>query len=278
MKTHAVSLGSVQETLLIPLYGRAVESKKKRGLLVDRKAVEMVESIDYDFRKFDNYMTLFGSVLRTAMFDEWIKQFLVEHPSGTVIEIGAGLNTRFERLDNGKVHWFDMDLPDSMELRKKFFDDSERRKQLSASVLEETWFDAVKAAPGPYFFVIEAVFMYLNPADVKRAVTRIAQAFPSSRIALDTAGAYMVNNQRKHAVMKNMEARFAWACDDPREVERFGGGLRLLDSRTFANPQEPIKPKLPFVFRRLMLPLVRLFNRRIVETYKVNLYEVGATI
>ncbi|WP_394838235.1 class I SAM-dependent methyltransferase [Pendulispora rubella] len=277
MKTHAVSLGSVQETLLIPLYGRAVESKKKRGLLVDRKAVEIVESIDYDFRKFDSYMTLFGSVLRTAMFDEWIKQFLAEHPSGTVIEIGAGLNTRFERLDNGKVHWVDIDLPDSMELRKKFFTDSERRKQIPASVLEETWFEAVKAFPGPYFFVIEAVLLYIAEADVKRAVSRIGQAFPGSHVALDTAGDYMVNNQRKHAVMKNMEAKFSWACDDPREVERFGGGLRLVDSRTFANPQDPIKPKMPFVFRRLM-PLMRLLNRHIVDAYKVNLYEVRAAI
>lgn len=76
-----LQIGEVQETLLIPLYGRAVESRKRKPLLRDDKAIEMVAAIDYDFTKFDGARSLFGAVLRTAMYDEWIREFLAEHPS-----------------------------------------------------------------------------------------------------------------------------------------------------------------------------------------------------
>jgi O-methyltransferase involved in polyketide biosynthesis len=65
--------------------------------------------------------------------------FLSRHPQGTVVEIGAGLNTRFERLDNGAVHWFDLYLPDAVELRRRFLADSDRRKTLACSILDPDW-------------------------------------------------------------------------------------------------------------------------------------------
>jgi O-methyltransferase involved in polyketide biosynthesis len=118
---QSIQLGQVQESLLVPLYARAIDSLKKRPILKDPKAVEMVQSIDWDFRRFNQRRRVVGCTLRTAIFDEWVKDFLSRHPEGTVVEIGAGLNTRFERLDNGTVHWFDLDLPDTVELRRKFF-------------------------------------------------------------------------------------------------------------------------------------------------------------
>jgi O-methyltransferase involved in polyketide biosynthesis len=89
----------VQQTLLIPRYGRAVETRKSDGLLRDPRGVEMVEAIDYDSRRFDDAGMLLGMVLRTAIFDEMVRAFIAQHPDVTVTEIGAGLNTRFERVD-----------------------------------------------------------------------------------------------------------------------------------------------------------------------------------
>jgi O-methyltransferase involved in polyketide biosynthesis len=96
-------------------------------------------------------------------FDEWIKGFLRCRADGTVAEIGAGLNTRLERLDNGRLHWFDLDLPDAVELRRLFFTDNERRTTAS-SVLESGWTATMRQSPGPYFFVAEEVFVYLERA------------------------------------------------------------------------------------------------------------------
>ena len=93
----------------MPLYARALATRRKRPMLVDPKAVEIVDSIDWDFRRIAKPRRMAGCVLRCALFDVWVREFLQRHPDGTVVEIGAGLNTRFERLDNGRVHWFDLD-------------------------------------------------------------------------------------------------------------------------------------------------------------------------
>ncbi|MGW4126045.1 class I SAM-dependent methyltransferase [Nocardia sp. NPDC004711] len=155
MAIDATHLGEVQETLLIPLYGRAVETGKARPILRDPKAVEMIGAIDYDFGRFDGGRSLFGTVLWTSIFDAWVSGFLAVHPGGTVVEIGAGLNTRFERVDNGRVRWVDPDLPDAMEVRSRFFVETDQRRMIAASVLDAGWVEVVKALQGPYFFVSE---------------------------------------------------------------------------------------------------------------------------
>ena len=126
----------------------------------DPKAVEMVEALDYDFGKWNK--SLAAVVIRLRMFDQYVQEFLEENPNGTVVEIGCGLDTRFERLDNGKARWFEIDLPDVVELRRQFFQDEQRRTSLAASVLETDWMEQVAATGGPWMFISEAVIIYLE--------------------------------------------------------------------------------------------------------------------
>jgi len=268
---RAPRLGAVEETLLIPLYGRAVETRKRRAVLRDPKAVEMVAAINYDWSKFDGANSLQGSVIRTAMFDEWITSFLRRHPDGTVVEIGAGLNTRFERLDNGRVRWLDLDLPDAMHLRRQFFTDNDRRRMLAGSVVDKEWLAAARSSPGPWFVVAEAVFVYLPEAEVRDVLARIASTLPGALIAFDTANTWMVNNPQEHDVMSKMAARMQWACDDPRALERWDIGLKLLESRSFLQPQPGLRPRMPFVFRYLA-PLMALKYGKWFDAYKLNLF------
>lgn len=109
-------------------------------------------------------------MFRSSIFDDWTARLLREHPDGTVVKLGTGLNTRFDRLDNGRVHWFDLDLPDATALRRQFFGDSERRKMLAGSVVDTDWFDTVSASPTPYLLLSEAVLIYLNDDDVRVAL------------------------------------------------------------------------------------------------------------
>ena len=178
---RSIQLGRVQETALVPLYARALESRRRRPILEDPKAVEIVDSIDWDFRRFGQRRRVVGCTLRSAMFDVWVREFLGRYPEGAVVEIGAGLNTRFERLDNGRVHWYDLDLPDVVELRRRFFTNSERRMTLAASVLDPDWIETVRRSPGPYFLVAETVFVYLEEGQVKAALRQIASGFRKSR-------------------------------------------------------------------------------------------------
>src|ERR1700749_5296629 len=137
-----VALGQVQQTLFFPLLARARETESRRPLLSDPKAVELAQAIDFDIATFQPPMR-FIVLIRTMILDHWVRQFLARHPAGTVVELGTGLNTRFERVDNGLVHWIDLDLPDAIELRRKFFTDSGRRRMVAASLTGEEWLPIV---------------------------------------------------------------------------------------------------------------------------------------
>ena len=245
-------LGTVQQTLFIPLAGRAAETRKKRPVLRDPKAVEIVESVDFDTAKYGRDWGGAVSVLRTAIFDWWVRAFLAEHPAGTVVEIGTGLNTRFDRVDNGQVHWIDLDLPDTIELRRKFFADSGRRRMVAASVLDDDWLPAVTAAPGPYFFAAEGVFVYL--ARAPEAIARLAERFGGAFLAIDTYSHRMLERQHQMAAKKNMAARWAWACDDPRSLESLG--LDVVQETAVTRPPAGLRAQLPGQYRYL-LPLAR---------------------
>ncbi|OLT09214.1 hypothetical protein BJF78_31265 [Pseudonocardia sp. CNS-139] len=266
-----IELGAVQETLLIPLYARALESVRPHPMLVDDAAVDLVRSIDYDFARFGRGPSIVGCVLRSTIFDEWVRAFLRRSPGGTVVEIGAGLNTRFERLDNGSAHWVEFDLPDVMALRQELLADGDRRTRLAASVVEDGWVDAVLAHPGPYFLVSEAVLLYLAEPDVRTALGHVADRLPGASIAFDTAGPLMMRTQDQHDTLRHLSARMQWTCADPREVQALEPRLRLVESRGLGDVPRHVMSARP-LRRRLGPRAVGLTS--LATRYRMNLFDV----
>jgi O-methyltransferase involved in polyketide biosynthesis len=268
---RSIHLGRVQETALVPLLARALESRRKRPILEDPKAVEIVESIDWDFRRFAQRKRVVGCTLRSAFFDVLVRDFLRRHPDGTVVEIGTGLNTRFERLDNGSVHWYDLDLPDIVALRRDFFQDSERRTTLAASVLDPEWIETVRRSPPPHFLVAETVFVYLEEAQVKAALAQIAAGLPQVTIALDTVGRRAVEGANKDHLRRNLAARFAWVCEDPITIQDWNIGLHLLEARTVADIPDCLRYRLSWSLRAGLRLLGRLFPRQ-MKVYQISVF------
>jgi O-methyltransferase involved in polyketide biosynthesis len=268
---HQVRLGAVQETLFIPLVARAREARRKRPVLRDPKAVQMVESIHYDAAKYGRGAGGSVTVLRTAIFDFWVRAFLARSPAGTVVEIGTGLNARFERVDNGLVHWIDLDLPDTIELRRGFFEDTDRRRMIAASVLDEAWLQIAAESPGPYFFVAEGVLVYLPEDDVMRTLARMVERFPGAFVALDTYSRRTFDRQHQLAARRNIPARWAWACDDPRSLERLG--LRVVESTTITRPPGTLRSQLPARYRYL-LPLA---DPLLGKAFSLTLFQAGSS-
>ena len=246
-----VELGAVQQTLFIPLADRARETRRKRPVVLDPKAAEILAAVDFDTEKYGRGWGGGVTVLRTAIFDCLVADFLSEHPGGTVVELGTGLNTRFDRIDNGQVHWIDLDLPDTIALRRRFFADTARRRMVAASVLDEDWLPIVKASPGPYFFLAEGVLVYLEQAP--QAIARIAGQFPGALIAVDTYSQRMLEQQHKRAAKKGI-AQWAWPCDDPRTLESLG--IEVVQEAAVTRPPAALRSRLPRRYR-YALPLAR---------------------
>jgi O-methyltransferase involved in polyketide biosynthesis len=253
-------LGDVQRTLFVPLLARARETARKHPLLRDPKAVELVRAIEFDPATYDQSFMSFVVLIRTLILDWWVSQFLAAHPAGTVVELGTGLNTRFERTDNGSVHWIDLDLPDTIQLRRRFFADTTRRRMIAASLTDEDWLADVARRPGPYFFVSDGVLVYLREADVAATLTRIASRFPDAMLAFDTYPGVTFADQHKLAAKRGI-ALWQWACEDPRSLEALG--LVLTESATVTRPPDGVRARLPARYR-LLLPLADpLLGRRL---------------
>jgi O-methyltransferase involved in polyketide biosynthesis len=261
---HQARLGAVQETLFIPLAARARETRRKRPIVRDPKAVEMVQAIDYDAAKYGQRAGGWPTIVRTAIIDFWVRSFLSAYPAATVVEIGTGLNTRFERVDNGQVHWLDLDLPDAIELRRTFFADTERRRMVAASFLDEDWLPAVAQSQGPYFFSADGVLVYLPELQTMAALGRIVERFPGALIALDTYPKRTFDQQHRLAARKGIDARWAWACDDPRSLEWFG--LEVMESVSLTRPPRAMRAELPAWYRYLAPLADPLFGKAMAIT------------
>jgi O-methyltransferase involved in polyketide biosynthesis len=269
-----VELGQVQETLFIPLAGRAKETGRRRPILRDPKAVEILESVAFDRAKYSRTGG-WTTVIRTACFDLWARQFLAEHPDGTVVELGTGLNTRFERVDNGTVHWVDLDLPDTIALRRRFFADTDRRRMVAGSLTDDAaddaddgWLAVVREMPGPYFFVADGVLAYLTETEVTRTLAGLAEHFPGALIAIDSYSQQMMAREHKLAARRDI-ARWQWACDDPRSLERLG--LRVVETAAVTRPPRALRSGLP-ASRRMLLTLL---NPLMGQSMQVTLFRAA---
>ena len=134
-----LQLGDVQTTALIPLAVKASESRRKNPRVTDKKAVEIVEALGIDISKYDKFMSHEGVIARTIMLDRQLKEIIIKTPETVVINLGAGFDDRFSRVDNGKILWFDLDLPDVITARKKAFPEKERVRMIAGNILDPSW-------------------------------------------------------------------------------------------------------------------------------------------
>ncbi len=138
------ALDGIAKTLLIPLCYRAAEARRPDALVHDSRAQEIIDQIGIDpaHLKWRVLQQTFV-MLRARQFDLWTRAFLAGNPQAVVVELGCGLDARFERVDNGQVTWFDMDLPEVIAVRRHFFADTARRQAAAHSVLNLDWLDAI---------------------------------------------------------------------------------------------------------------------------------------
>lgn len=236
------SLQGVSETLLMTLYARARESQRPDALITDDLAVAMVEQIDTDFSRLRMHgHDEVAVILRMNRFDRHARDFLARNPEGAVVHIGCGLDTRFERVDNGRVEWFDLDLPDVIELRQQLVRSlSDRHHTLAASVFDDGWLTAVTPyRPRPFLFLAEGVFPYFEEAQLKTLFLKLRDRFPGAELVCDAHTPYVVWADNLQLAFSKVSARLRWRLKHGKDVESWGEGLRLLDEWFYFEDPEP---------------------------------------
>lgn len=182
-----VELEGVPETLLWNLFNRAAEARRPPGrrVLDDPLAVELVDRIDYPFERFGGTAMAQWHALRVRCLDDEVRRFVAEHPEGLVVALGEGLETQFWRVDNGRVRWLTVDLPETVEVRDVLLpDDPPRRRTLACSALDLRWMDEVDDSRG-VLVTAQGLLMYLPPPEVRRLIAACAERFPGGSMLFD---------------------------------------------------------------------------------------------
>jgi O-methyltransferase involved in polyketide biosynthesis len=235
------SQDKIAETLLIALYARAVEAQLPNPLLKDERALSLVEQIDYDFSRFklqahDQATT----IMRLREFDLLTQDFLSRHPLAVVVHIGCGLDTRFERVDNGLVEWYDLDLPEVMALRSKLIPETARCHSLGYSVFDPAWLEPVSVhSRRALLFLAEGVLPYFTQAQVKGLFLLFKDRFPGCELVCDGMTPSMIRMHNLKLVFSKLSARLHWGLKHGRDPESWGSGIRLLSEWFYFDRPEP---------------------------------------
>ena len=235
MKYH-IEKNTVQETLVIPLYGRKMCSELYPNLFRDETAMRLIEEIDYDFstlaKRSQSMMQQFGFLecaMRQSDLACEVRDYLRSYPNAAVVNLGCGLDATGRACDNGTCKIYNLDFPDVIAVRDALLPALEREKNIPCNLNNTSWFREIDASGGAVFFAAGVFYYFLTP-QVKALVCAMAEAFPGGKLVFDAANRkavkLMLKTWLKDAEIKDVGAYFA-VTDARRELSAWSDRLRV---------------------------------------------------
>jgi O-methyltransferase involved in polyketide biosynthesis len=254
-------LNGAAETMLQSFYARAQYSRKKNHKIYDAKAVEIVERIDYDFTNADKDTTMSGGVIaRTIVLDELVNQFIAENPGCVVVNIACGLDTRFYRVDNGRITWYNLDLPETIEVRNQIFEPAERVSNIGISVLDSSWADCIQVR-GKMLFVIEGLSMYLTAEENAKMLAIIRSHFDNAYVIMECLAKKWVHKEGVEQSIQKTGAKFQFGADCFEDLGKAAEGFHKVKDDNIIRGMTCLYPAVkPFAG----LPILKKVTQKIL--------------
>lgn len=245
MTREHVELTGDKQTLLVTLYGKALDSRAAHPILGDTYARDVVDHLDFDFSRLHVPRGAEVSLpVRAKHFDDWTRAFLAAHPRATVLHLGCGLDSRVLRVDpRPGVRWFDVDYPDVIELRRRLYPARDGYEMIGSSVTDLRWLDRIPTAD-PVIVVAEGLVEYLEPAQGLALLRLITERFPSGEIVFDAVSRLFARMVRLFPAARTANVHLSWTFQDPRELVRDIPRLQLVDDVPFLTLPE-LAARLP---------------------------------
>ncbi len=254
-----IKLGDIQTTALIPLAIKANETVRRKPRIRDEKAVEIIETLGIDTAQYDKFLSHEGVVARTIMLDRQLADIISKNPDAVIVSIAAGFDSRFSRLDNSRIRWFDLDLPDAIEVRKKVFPEQDRVTVIAGNALDPAWCvpvkEALKGSTAKPVFFAEGLFMYLTFDEIRTLLNILRDNFPEGgTLIAELNSKFAQKNDKHHDTVKNTNARFVSGSDNAQEIADLTDGIRVVEEHSFN--EEMTKHSIRAKMFALLLPNV----------------------
>lgn len=223
------NLKGVSETLLVPLWSRAVETKRSNPIIKDEKAVEMMEQIEYDFSNFEGRrMPQVSIAIRTEILDKAVGSFIRKYPGAIIINLGCGLDTRFSRVDNGRIHWYDLDLAEPIRIRRHFFEETNRYKMIAKSVFDYSWIREISRDDEAVLIIAEGLMMYFTEKKVQNLLNKLVDVFGPAEMFMEVTTPTVVERNKQHDTKFQRHAPFQWGIRSGKEIEKFNPRIKFV--------------------------------------------------
>jgi O-methyltransferase involved in polyketide biosynthesis len=259
MKYH-IEKNTVQETLVIPLFGRLVCSERFPELFSDSEAKRICDSLDYDFaekrKKMESAAGLFGALeVAQRQYDLRceVEAYLKDRPKAAVVNLGCGLDDTFKKVDNGQCKGYNIDLPDVIKVRNDLLPAGERETNLACDLNDFAWMDQIDASHGAVFFAA-GVFYYFKTADVKKLFEKTAERFPDGVLTFDSCnerGAKLMRKTwLKEAGITDVSAFFS--LEDESELNDWSNRFASVTAKSYMRGYRDIYKNVG-AFHKLMI-------------------------
>ena len=224
-----IRLTGAQQTLLGPLHARALDSRRDDPVLGDRAAEELAARIDFDFSRLRlDSGDMMAVVLRAKEIDDRAREFLADHPDAVVLHLACGLDSRPFRLDvPAEAQWFDVDMPDVVELRDRLYPHvRDNHRTIASSVTETGWLEEIPAGR-PTLVIAEGLTPYLTEEDGVALLRRLVERFGRGEMLFDVVAPWTVQAAKFSGFLRSTGASFHWGVRDPHDLEIKVPGLHL---------------------------------------------------
>ena len=227
-----LKFGDIQETALIPLAIKASETARPNARIKDEKAKEIIGTLGVDVSKYDPFMSHEGVVARTIMFRDVLKKLLGKYPDALCINLGCGFDDKFSQVDNGRLIWFDVDLPDQIAVRRKVYDDRERCTMLDGSALEGEWTEQLPKKD-MNIIVMEGVLEYFSKEQVGICLNMLCDSFEHGYLIAELHSPFLEKHSKHHDAVKHTNATFGWGTKSGREYLELEPRMKLVMERSY---------------------------------------------
>lgn len=231
-------LTPAQESLFLTLGSRALDSRLPRPFLGDTRSDELITTIGYRLEKFpqlttrllDRRFRVFDVAVRTKIIDGMVRRFVACHPEAVVLDLGAGLDSRYSRVDPpGTVDWYDVDYPVVADLRRKLLPHNVERHDVGADLTDSGWLRDIPA-DRPAMIVADGVVLFLAEDDVVALLNRLVGHFPYGEMAFNAYTTRTMKTFKRSRAMRAIAGGLANpGMDDPKLLQRWVNGLTLRD-------------------------------------------------
>lgn len=272
MEKIKIEKGTVQETLLIPLYGRKYAMDLYPDLFMDHDCQALFDRIDFTVP--DNMKGMLGNIGcimgATRQYDmaSACRAYLKAHPNACVVNLGCDLDTTFRQVDNGKAKGYNLDFPDTIAIRNELLGTREREFNIACDLNDISWFDQIDFRPedGIVFFA-SGVFYYFKMTDVEKLFAAMAEHFPGDKLVFDATKKKglksMLKTWLKGFEMKDINVYFS--VDDVHTLKEWSGHISSAVSNPYLTGYRPLDKRYGFITNIVFRYLDRSKMCQIIE-------------